>query len=74
MEGWLVRAALGLRSTAFTLVQDGDGAAFTCTGYGHGVGMSQLGANEMAREGADYEQILEHYYTGTRLARAEYEN
>ena len=74
VSGCMLRAALGLRSTAFTLVQDGDGAAFTCTGYGHGVGMSQLGANEMAREGADYEQILEHYYTGTRLARAEYEN
>ena len=37
------------------------------TGYGHGVGMSQYGANQMAKEGADYRTILTHYYTGVTV-------
>ncbi len=40
---------------------------FTCYGWGHGVGMSQYGAMEMARDGKNYEQILTHYYTGTTV-------
>ena len=37
------------------------------SGYGHGVGMSQFGANQMAKEGADYREILTHYYTGVTV-------
>ena len=37
------------------------------TGYGHGVGMSQYGANTMAKEGFDYKKILTHYYSGTQI-------
>ena len=37
-------------------------------GYGHGVGMSQYGANEMAKNGSSYEEILRHYYVGTTLS------
>ena len=40
---------------------------FFVTGYGHGVGMSQYGANQMAKEGADYRTILTHYYTGVTV-------
>ena len=40
---------------------------FFVTGFGHGVGMSQYGANRMAREGADYVEILTHYYTGVSV-------
>lgn len=40
---------------------------FTTYGYGHGVGMSQLGAEAMAEEGKSYTEILEHYYPGTRV-------
>ena len=40
---------------------------FSVTGYGHGVGMSQYGANAMAREGAGWREILTHYYTGTTV-------
>ena len=36
-------------------------------GYGHGVGMSQYGANAMAKEGSDYRAILQHYYTGINI-------
>ncbi len=61
------RAALGLRSTLFTLTMDQEGITFHQTGYGHGVGMSQAGANRMAADGADYQAILSHYYPGTAL-------
>ena len=54
----------GLRSTAFT-VEYSDGIfAFTTMGYGHGAGLSQYGANEMAKQGKTAQEILEHYYSG----------
>ena len=56
----------GLRSSAYTVAYDADSDCFTFTvrGYGHGVGMSQTGANEYAKQGWSYEQILQHYFTG----------
>lgn len=66
--GMELRLALGLKSTAFTVEFPNEGTVrFTCIGYGHGVGMSQLGANDMAAAGADFRAILAHYYTGTEL-------
>ncbi len=66
-KGTQVRSALGLRSACFTWeVRDGR-AVFFVTGYGHGVGLSQYGANEMALEGADYREIVTHYYTGVTV-------
>lgn len=67
VTGGEVRAALGLRSTRFTVTADGEKVRFTTTGYGHGVGMSQYGANVLAAQGQTYRQILAHYYTGTTL-------
>ena len=65
--GVKLRELLKLRSTAFT-VDYADGVfTFTVTGFGHGVGMSQYGANVMAMDGADYREILAHYYPGTEL-------
>ncbi|MEG2701459.1 MAG: stage II sporulation protein D [Clostridia bacterium] len=61
------RAALGLRSTWFTLSADSEKLVFHQRGYGHGVGMSQVGANSMAADGADYRAVLAHYYPGTTL-------
>jgi stage II sporulation protein D len=59
--------AFGLRSTAFNITHrnmGGDSVFVTETrGFGHGVGMSQHGANAMAQRGSDYKQILKHYYT-----------
>ena len=66
-SGTELRSLFSLRSTAFTLAY-GDGLfVFTVTGFGHGVGMSQYGAEVMAESGADYRAILAHYYPGTEL-------
>lgn len=68
VKGSTVRAALGLRSACFEWeLQDGR-FVFYVTGHGHGVGLSQYGANAMAEVGADYKTILTHYYTGVTVA------
>jgi len=67
IEATQLRAQLGLRSCSFTYEKTADGWLFTVHGYGHGVGMSQYGANEMAKQHADYRTILTHYYTGVTL-------
>lgn len=67
LKGSEVRAALGLRSACFTWETKEDRLVFFVTGYGHGVGLSQHGANAMALEGADYREILTHYYTGVTV-------
>ena len=70
LTGAEMRRLLSLRSTAYT-VQYADGVFhFTVTGYGHGVGMSQYGANVMAKAGSGYADILSHYYPGTELVTA----
>lgn len=67
--GEQVRSAFGLRSPCFTLtVQDGS-FTFEVCGYGHGVGMSQYGADYMARQGSSWEEILTHYYTGVQIQK-----
>ena len=67
LTGNQIRGALGLRSPAFTVNFDGENFTFDVTGYGHGVGMSQYGANKMAREGAGFRAILEWYYSGVEV-------
>lgn len=62
-----LRTALGLRSTDFTITWTNDCFTIVTRGYGHGVGMSQFGANVMALNGTSYDQILAHYYPGTTL-------
>ena len=59
--------ALGLRSAGFTIAFEGDDAILTTNGFGHGVGLSQEGAQNMAENGADCEEILLHYYTGVTI-------
>lgn len=67
VKGSELRSILDLRSACFEWeVQDGK-LVFFVTGYGHGVGLSQYGANQMAAEGADYQEILTHYYTGVTV-------
>lgn len=70
ISGKDLRTLLGLRSTNFTITAQTDSFLFTTKGYGHGVGLSQYGADYMARQGSGYEEILLHYYTGAQLAKA----
>ncbi len=70
LTGAKLRSILGLRSTAFTVNYADGSFTFTVTGYGHGVGMSQYGANVYAKQGWDYAAILGHYYPGTQLTSA----
>lgn len=60
---------LSLRSTDFTIELKGDYITITTKGYGHGVGMSQYGAQGMAKNGYNYKEILKHYYTNTDLVK-----
>jgi stage II sporulation protein D len=59
----------GLKSTLFDVARDGNTFVFNGAGFGHGVGMCQLGAIGMAEAGKTHEQILGHYYRGTHLHR-----
>lgn len=65
--GVKVRSLLGLRSTDFEIIQGDTNVIIKEKGYGHGVGMSQYGANGAAKAGYTYKQILKHYYPGTIL-------
>ena len=74
LRGTQVRSALGLRSALFTIsYRQGSGLnpqteiVFTSSGSGHGVGMSQYGADGMGREGYTYKEILKHYYSGVEI-------
>src|SRR5699024_9055580 len=58
----------GLRSAAMDFIPGETALTIVCYGYGHGVGMSQYGANEYAKnEGMTYREILAHYYPGTEV-------
>lgn len=67
--GTVVRSKLGLRSTDFDIIVNDTTVSITTRGYGHGVGMSQYGANGMAKEGYSYEEILKHYYQNTEITK-----
>ena len=67
LTGSQLRSLFSLRSTNFTVTYGAGSFTFDVVGYGHGVGMSQYGANAMAEEGADYKAILTHYYTGVTV-------
>ncbi|MBZ9621642.1 stage II sporulation protein D [Clostridium sp. FP2] len=69
MTGSKFRTMLGLNSSNFEIVFNLKGVEIDCTGYGHGVGMSQWGADAMAKEGNNYTQILNHYYIGTVISK-----
>ena len=62
------RKLLNLRSTDFTIEKQDNNYIITTIGYGHGVGMSQYGANQMAKEGSSYKEILNHYYENTEIS------
>lgn len=67
-KGTDIRSLLGLRSTDFD-IKITETIQITTRGYGHGVGMSQYGANEMAKSGYNYEEILKHYYQDVNIVQ-----
>lgn len=67
LSGTTWRSLLGLKSTLFDAKLTKDAVTFTGYGSGHGLGISQWGAERMAAKGASYAEILHHYYTGTTL-------
>ena len=68
LTGSELAAALELRSASFDVEFKNGAYSFTVYGYGHGVGMSQNGANYMAKQGSDFKEILMHYYKGCQIA------
>ena len=68
-KGTEIRKLFGLKSANFTISTSPDEMIFTVLGYGHGVGMSQTGANYMAKNGKKYTEILSHYYTNIQITR-----
>ena len=67
LSGVETRTLLGLRSTNFEIIKDGNNIKFSVKGYGHGVGMSQTGADSMAKQGSTAEEIIMHFYTGIEI-------
>lgn len=70
-KGTKLREAFSLRSSVFNLEYKEGNFVFTVWGYGHGVGMSQWGANCLAKEGKTHEEILKYYYQGVEITKKE---
>ena len=70
-EGEALRYALNLPSASFEIEEDSDEILFRCKGAGHGLGLSQFGANEMALDGKDYIEILNYFFQGITLTKIE---
>lgn len=70
-SGREVREKLGLRSNDFSIEAEADHIIFKTNGYGHGVGMSQYGANGMAQSGNSYQDIVQHYYQDVQIESIE---
>ncbi|MGI6168425.1 MAG: stage II sporulation protein D [Christensenellales bacterium] len=67
LSGRDMRSLYSLPSTNFEIAISAHTVTITCIGSGHGVGMSQVGARAMAKEGSSYRKILQHYYTGVDI-------
>lgn len=64
-----IKKAFNLKSTSFDISIENDNVIFNVNGYGHGVGMSQYGANGMAKDGSNYKEILNHYYKNCEIKK-----
>lgn len=69
LSGVEVRTALGLRSANFNVELLEDKLKFSVIGYGHGVGMSQTGADSLAKQGKKYNEIIKHYYSNVEIKK-----
>lgn len=72
VKGTEFRELFNLNSTNFKFKFNNNAVVVDCTGYGHGVGMSQWGANVMAKNGSAYDEILKHYYRGVEIEKIKY--
>ena len=68
IAGTEARILLGLKSTNFSFEINNDKIKFKVLGYGHGVGMSQTGADSMAKSGSNFEEIIKHFYSGVNIS------
>lgn len=71
VEGEALRYALGLPSSSFQIEEEENEILFQCKGVGHGLGMSQFGANEMALAGKNYIEILQYFFDGITFSKIE---
>ena len=62
-----MRSILGLKSSNFEIEIKDNSIKFTVIGYGHGVGMSQTGADSLAKQGKNYEEIIKHFYKDVEI-------
>ena len=67
LSGVEARKIFGLRSANFTVEIIEDKVKFAVIGYGHGVGMSQTGADALAKQGSNFEEIIKHFYIGVEI-------
>lgn len=67
LSGVEMRNIFSLKSANFKINMNGENIKFEVIGYGHGVGMSQTGADSLAKQGKNYEEIIKHYYTGVKI-------
>ncbi len=67
IAGTEARTIFGLRSTNFEIQKSDGKIKFVVKGYGHGVGMSQTGADSMAKQGSTYDEIIKHFYVGVEI-------
>ena len=68
-KGRTFQKLLSLRSNDFNIIEKQDTIEITTRGFGHGVGLSQYGANALAKQNKSYEEILKYYYQGTELKK-----
>ncbi len=67
LSGVEIRNIFGLKSANFKVTIEKENIKFEVIGYGHGVGMSQTGADSLAKQGKKYEDIIKHYYIGVKI-------
>jgi stage II sporulation protein D len=71
LTGREIRERLGLKSSDFQWTRNNDTITITTKGFGHGIGMSQYGANFMAQEGKTAEEIVKYYYKGVKISSSD---
>lgn len=67
LSGTETRSLFELKSTNFEIIKEDGNIKFSVKGYGHGVGMSQTGADSLAKQGQTYEEIIKHFYVGVEI-------